>query len=147
MMAHTSRTRDFHFDLPDEWVDRTMIAWSARPIPGQAVTPNILVAYDALRDGETLAAYVNRQLKQLMVKAKRFQLDLRQDTLLDGRSAVEVMFQWDSGTAVLKQRQIYTLLTDGRAMTLVNTAAAHDFEKAEPLFKALRESFAWNELE
>lgn len=144
-MPFTSRTRDFHFNLPDDWVDRTMIAWSARPVPGQAVTPNILVAYDALRDGEDLAGYINRQLKELMGKAKKFQLDLRQDTLLSGRSAVELVFRWDSGAKALKQRQIYALLGDGRAMTLVNTAAAGDFEKAEPYFQAMRESFAWND--
>src|SRR5581483_11601871 len=129
-MPHTSRTRDFQFDLPEDWVDRTMVAWSARPNPGQKVTPNILIAYDTLRDGEDLGGCVNRQLKELTNKARKFQRDLRQDTQLAGRPAVELMFRWDSGNVLLKQRQIYSLLSDGRAITVVNTAAASDFDNA-----------------
>jgi hypothetical protein len=143
-MAHNAHTSDFRFEVPAGWVDRTMIAWSAPPKPGERVAPNVLVAYDALQHGEDLAGYVNRQLKQLMEKARKFQLDLRQDTALAGRPAIEVLFQWDSTTGVLKQRQIYTLLSDGRAATFVHTAAAANFEKAEPHFAEMMKSFTWN---
>ena len=144
-MPHTSRTKDFHFDLPDQWIDRTMIAWSAPQSPGRAVAPNVLIAYDTPRNGETLAAYVDRQLRDLMSKAKKFQLDLRRDTELQGRKAVELLFQWDTGTALLKQRQIYSLLPDGRTLTLVNTATSAEFEQIEPQFSAIYNSFGWNE--
>jgi len=143
-MAQNARTLDFRFEVPSNWVDRTMIAWSAPPLPGERVAPNVLVAYDALQDGEDLAGYVNRQLKQLMEKARKFHLDLRQDTSLGGRPAIEVVFHWDSTTGTLKQRQIYTLLSDGRAATFVHTAAAANFEKAESHFSEMIKSFAWN---
>jgi hypothetical protein len=143
-MAHKAGTIDFSFEVPPDWVDRTMIAWSAPARPGDRVAPNVVVAYDALQHGEDLAGYVNRQLKQLMEKARKFHLDLRQDTNLAGRPAIEVMFHWDSTTGTLKQRQIYTLLSDGRAATFVHTAAAANFEKAEPHFTEMMKSFAWS---
>jgi len=143
-MTQNARSQDFHFEVPSNWVDRSMIAWSAPPVAGERIAPNVLVAYDALQDGEDLAGYVNRQLKQLMEKARKFHLDLRQDTQLDGRPAIEVVFRWDSTPGTLKQRQIYTLLSDGRAATLVHTAGAANFEKAEPHFVEMMKSFAWN---
>ncbi len=144
-MPHTTRTRDFQFELPDDWIDRTMVAWSARPTPGHAVAPNILIAYDALPEGDDLPAYVNRQLKELMTKARKFQLDLRQDILLSHKPAIELVFHWDMGNGLLKQRQIYSMLSDRRVVTWVNTAAADEFEQHEPLFTSMRNSFSWNE--
>lgn len=122
-----------------------MIAWSAPPTPGQKVVPNMLVAYDSLRPGEDLAGYVNRQLKELMAKAKKFQLDLRHDTTLAGRPAIETVFQWDGGGGMLKQRQIYSLLPDGRTLTLVNTAALTDFSNVDSHFAAMMNSFGWDQ--
>jgi len=143
-MPQTTATRDFHLQIPDGWVDRTMIAWSSPAAPGQAVNPNVLIAYDALLAGEDLAAYVNRQLKGLMSKAQKFQLDLRRDMALAGKAAVEVIFRWDGGKSMLQERQIYTLLPDGRVMTLVNTAAASVFARSEAQFQAILEGFGWN---
>jgi hypothetical protein len=144
-MSQATRTRDFHLEIPDGWVDRTMIAWSAPAVPGRPVTPNILVAYDVLQKGEDLAAYVSRQLQELIGKAKKFQLDLRRDVALASKPAIELLFRWDSGNGMLKQRQIYSLLLDGRVITLVNTALASDFDRFEAQFLAMVQSFGWNE--
>jgi len=131
--------------MPDGWVDRTMIAWSAPQMAGRAVTPNMLIAYDMRQKGEDLEAYVNRQLKKLMGKANKFQLDLRRDAVLAAKPAIELLFQWDSGNGMLKQRQLYSLLPDGRVMTVVNTALASDFDRCEPQFQAIMQSFGWNQ--
>jgi len=144
-MPYTSRTRDFHFDLPDNWIDRTMIAFSAPQAPGQTVAPNILIAYDTPRNGESLGGFANRQLQELMSKAKQFQLEFRHDSIVRGRPAVEMAFEWEAGPTRLKQRQIHSFLPDGRAITLVFTAAAAEFAQAEPYFAAMQDSFEWNE--
>jgi hypothetical protein len=145
-MPHMSRTRDFHFELPEDWIDRTMVIWSAPPIAGQQVTPNIVIAYDTLGVGEDLAEFVNRQLKQLMTKGKSFHLDVRRDTLLDARAAVELVFRWDSGTGMLKQRQIYSSLPDRRVVTFVHTAGGADFDRADPQFAEIQKTFRWHQV-
>jgi hypothetical protein len=144
-MSFTERTQYFHFEVPEGWINRSMIVWSAPPQPGQAATPNVLVAYDALAEGEDLSHYVGRQLKELMSKGSNFHLDLRRDTVLDSQPAVELVFEWDTSSARLKQRQIYSLLADGRVMTFVNTAAAADFVRAESEFQQVARSFGWSE--
>jgi hypothetical protein len=144
-MPHLTRTRDFHLEIPEGWMDRTMIAWSAPPVSGRAITPNMVITYDLVQPEETLASYVNRQLQELMARIKTFQLDLRRDVTLAAKPAIELHFQWDSGNGMLKQQGIYSLLPDGRVMALVNTAAASDFYRFEPQFQAILQSFGWNQ--
>ena len=146
-MPHISQTKDFQFEVPEDWTDRTMIAFSAPQRPEQAAAPNVLIAYDAPREGERLKEFAGRQLDELMKKAKDFYLELRQETELCGRPAVEVVFEWGTLNTRLKQRQIHSFLPDGRAITIVYTAAAEDFEWAEPYFALMRDSFRWNETE
>lgn len=142
-MPQLSRTADFQLEVPDGWIDRTMVAWSAPPSPGNQVAPNILVAYDKPRTGESLATYVDRQLKDLSSKAQKFRLDLKQNVTLAGQPAIEVLFNWDSGNTVLKQRQIYALVPGGRVISIVNTARLPEFEAAEPHFLQMLNSFSW----
>ena len=144
LMPQPCQTNDFRFHVPNEWVDRTMVAWSAPPAPGNQVAPNILVAYDKPRTGETLASYVDRQLKDLSSKARRFGLDLKRDVSLAGQPAVELVFHWDNNGTFLKQRQIYALVPGGRVISIVNTARQQDFDTAEPQFLQMLNSFSWN---
>jgi hypothetical protein len=144
IMTQPCQTNDFRFSVPDQWVDRSMVAWSAPPAPGNPVPPNILVAYDKPRAGEDLATYVDRQLKDLSGKAQKFRLHLKQDVTLANQPAVEVVFSWDSGSATLKQRQIYALVPGGRVISIVNTARLAEFEAAELQFLQMLNSFTWN---
>ena len=75
--------------------------------------------------------------------ARTFELETRRDVLLDGRPAVELVFQWDSGTGMIKQRQIYSLLPDGRSITIVNTAPTPEFAAVDPQFIEMLNSFGW----
>lgn len=142
-MPNPCRTADFSFLVPEDWVDRSMIAWSAPPGPGRRVVPNVMVAYDQPRSQESLGTYVNRQLKDLMARASTFELETRRDVLLAGRPAVELVFQWNSGTDMVKQRQIYSLLPDGRSITIVNTAPVSEFAAVDPKFVEMLNSFGW----
>lgn len=144
-MPQHSQTEDFRIEAPDDWIERSMIVWSAPPMPGNALAPNVLIAYDKPRVGETLVSYVDRQMKDLGAKAQRFQLELRRDVTLSDRPAVEVMFRWDSGGGFLKQRQLYSLASGGRVISIVNTARQQDFDAAEPKFLSVLNSFVWAE--
>jgi hypothetical protein len=146
-MPQACRTKDFSFSVPEEWVDRSMIAWSAPRGPGKQVVPNVMVAYDQPRSEEDLGVYVNRQLKDLMARAQKFQLETRRDVALAGRPAVELVFQWDTGSGMIKQRQIYSMLPDGRSITIVNTARTPEFPAAETKFLEMLNSFGWASVE
>jgi len=142
-MSQTCRTTDFAFHVPDDWVDRSMVAWSAPPGTDRKTPPNVMVAYDRPRAEESLGTYVNRQLKDLTARATKFHLDTRRDVMLSGRAAVELVFHWDAGNGMIKQRQIYSLLPDGRSITIVNTARLTDFPDADAEFMVMLNSFGW----
>ncbi|MDR3435272.1 DcrB-related protein [Telmatospirillum sp.] len=142
-MPQVCQNKDFSFHVPEDWVDRSMVAWSAPPGPGKQIVPNVMVAYDRPRVEETLGIYVNRQLKDLMARAQKFHLETRRDVMLAGRPAVELLFQWDSGTGAIKQRQIYSLLPDGRSITIVNTARTQEFPAVDAKFLDMLNSFGW----
>ncbi len=138
-----SRTSEFAFPVPDDWKDRRVIAWSAQPRPGQAVVPNVLATYDRLPEGRTLEAFVDAQAADLARQARRFTLTGRRDVLLDGRRAIELLFRWDAGSGMMRQRQVYAALDDGRVITVVNTALDDEFEAHEPTFGAMLNGFRW----
>lgn len=138
-----SRTSEFSFPVPDDWKDRRVIAWSAQPRPGQAVVPNVLATYDRLPEGRTLEAFVDTQVGDLTRQARRFVLSGRRNVLLDGRPAIEILFRWDAGSGLMRQRQVYTTLDDGRVITVVNTALDDDFDAHEPIFGAMLTGFRW----
>ncbi|KKI20347.1 hypothetical protein [Sphingomonas sp. Ag1] len=43
----------------------------------------------------------------------------------------EVVFQWDAGAGLLRQRQFYFALPDGRIITVVNTATDAEFDATD----------------
>jgi hypothetical protein len=144
-MAQSCRQPEFSFQVPDEWVPRTIISWSAPPAAGRSVTPNVVVAYDRPEPGEDLDTYANRQLKDLAARARQFHLDLRRPVVLGGRAAIEAIFHWDSGGGVHKQQQVYSLLPDGTVILIANLASLADFAAIEPLFRSILGSFTWSD--
>jgi len=142
-MSQDCRTAEFSFLVPDDWKDRRMIAWSAQPRPGQAVVPNILATYDRLPAEKTIEAFVDAQAADLARQARKFSLIGRREVLVDGRRGLEILFRWDAGSGLLRQRQIYVPLDDGRLITLVNTALDSDFEAVDPLFIDMLAGFKW----
>ena len=53
------------------------------------------------------------------------------------------MFRWDAGSGLMRQRQVYVALDDGRIITLVNTALDQEFDATEPVFGAMLSGFRW----
>lgn len=138
----TARHADFQLDVPDDWVDRTVVVWSA-PATAAEVPPNVVVAYDRPRSGEDLRAYATRQVADLARTAQQFRLDLRRDVTFAGRPAVEVVFEWMAPPGVMRQRQLFSLLSDGRVTSVASTARASDFAVAEATFGRILASFRW----
>lgn len=142
-MPQDCRTAEFSFPVPDDWKDRRVIAWSAQPRPGQAVVPNILATYDRLPVDKSVEEFVDSQEADLARSAKKFTLIGRREVSLGGRLGLEILFRWDAGSGLLRQRQIYVPLDDGRLITVVNTALDRDFESVDGLFAEILAGLQW----
>lgn len=142
-MGQECRTAEFSFTVPDDWKDRRVIAWSAQPRPGQSVVPNVLATYDRLPGDRTLDAFVDGQANDLARQAKRFTLIGRREVVLDRLRGIEILFSWDAGSGLMRQRQVYVALDDGRVITLVNTALDKEFDANEPIFTDILSGFRW----
>lgn len=140
------QTNRFTMAVPDSWVDRSMFSWVAPPSPEYKVLPNVLCSAGDLQTGEDLGRFVNRQLKELMAQVRNFDLISRQDTLLGGVPAVELLFRMRPQTVMLQQRQLFFRIDPDldKVNTMVFTAAADDFDKLASVFSEIMNSVSWN---
>jgi hypothetical protein len=124
--------KDVAFDVPRDWEDKTVVAFSA---PGRAgVAPNVVVTRDALGEGETLRAYADRQLVELAKRLDGFDLHERRDLNLGGHAAIELAFGWQGQTTALEQRLVMAANRARQVVTLTTTTAKADAKKNDPIF-------------
>ena len=145
-MAQDCHGADFVFPVPDNWVERSMIGYSAPPAPGQPMTPNALVAINQMPEGETLDSFVTRQVDDLKSRASGFTLKLRRDARLDGIACIEIVFAWQGGEmGRIQQRQIYAIRPVQRVISITHTAPEAEFANNDSLFLAMLSQFAWKQ--
>lgn len=126
--------RDLSFDVPRHWDDKTIVAYAAPPAPGQAIAANLVLTRDALREGETLAGYADRQLTELAKRLDGFELEGREDSQLGGAPAVTVRFTARAAAGPLAQRLV---VIEGRrrgVYCFTATSAQADAAQNDPLF-------------
>lgn len=129
--------RDVCIEVPDDWQDRTIIAFSSPLQPKQTVAPNIVLTRDSIGANEPASAYADKQLVELAKRLEAFNLSSRQDITLGGLAAVELVFTWRGGNGILKQKQIFVAPGNGLVITFVATALVSDFSSMEPVFGAI----------
>jgi hypothetical protein len=145
-MAQDCHGSDFVFPVPDDWVERSMVGYSAPAAPGSAITPNALVATNQMPSDETLDAFVTRQVEDLQGRAAGFALKLRRDARLDGVPCIEIVFAWQGGQlGRIQQRQIYAERPGARIVSITHTAPEADFASADTLFLDMLRHFAWTQ--
>ncbi len=132
-------TTDFEFKVPDSWQDKSMISFVAPPSPGQKIYPNILVGKDTLQRNETLDRYVNRQLKDVFTKLPDFELLRREKGVVQGRDAVDLIFELSMEGNSVRQRQLYFVSNEGkkRVSNIVITASEYDFNTMKEKFNSI----------
>jgi hypothetical protein len=126
--------RDISFDVPRHWDDKTIVAYAAPPAPGQSVAANLVMARDALKDGETLARYADRQLAEMAKRLDGFELLGRDETSLGGAPAVSIRFESRGANGPLEQRLV---VVEGRrrgVYCFTATTAKADADQNNPLF-------------
>ncbi|NUQ77981.1 MAG: DUF1795 domain-containing protein [Polyangiaceae bacterium] len=130
-------SRDISFDVPRHWEDRTMVAFSAPPRPGQATAPNLVMTRDSLGPGESLDGYADRQISELSKRLQEFELLGRRERTLGGQPAEELHFEWLGQSGVLEQRLVIAMGRRRQLYCLTATAAKADAEQLEPLYERI----------
>lgn len=126
--------RDISFDVPRHWDDKTIVAYSAPAAPGQAVAANLVMTRDALKDGENLARYADRQLAEMARRLDGFELVRRDETTLGGAPAIAIRFESRGANGPLLQRLV---VVEGRrrgVYCFTATTAKADADQNNPLF-------------
>ena len=96
---------DFEFTVPDQWIERSVVTFSAPPVMGK-LPANFAIAYDVMPAEEELLKYANRQVDSLRAMLKDWQMIQQSATRISGREA-------DQGASTeggMHVRKRYTIL-------------------------------------
>ncbi len=113
---------DISFDVPRDWEDRSVAAFSAPLPPGKKSGPNVVVTRDKLEPGENLASYADRSLVELAQRLDKFALQKRSDVTVSGLPAIELRFTWKGATGLVDQRLV--MCATGKRLVLNITSTA-----------------------
>jgi hypothetical protein len=118
------RSEQVAFEAPDNWEDKTIVAFAAPATPGK-FSPNIVMTKEPLKQGETLRNYADRQIMELARRLDGFDLIDSGDRTLGNLPALEYKFAWRSEHAELHQRTVLTAVVD-TVFTFTGTATHAD---------------------
>ena len=125
-----------------DWIDRTIVAFTAPPRPGKHAA-NLVVTQEPLRDGDTLRVHADRILMETARQLQHFELlESREATLAD-LPAVFARFRLTTHFSVVEQRMtLVALETDeGRLVTTFTTTTPSDqVEEMQPVFEQMLRS-------
>jgi len=113
---------DISFDVPRDWEDRSVAAFSAPVAPGKTAGPNVVVTRDKLEPGENLASYADRNLVELAQRLEKFTLQKRSDITVSELPAIELRFTWKGNSGLVDQRLV--MCATGKRLVLNITSTA-----------------------
>jgi hypothetical protein len=119
---------------PTDWVDKSMIVYTAPAEPG-ASAPNMVVSRDALLPGETFREYCNRQVDAFRQTLPRFAREDEGPGRVHDLDAFQILFTWTSGAGPLRQRVFFIAAGSGVVVTFAATAPADDFARHQGAFE------------
>lgn len=132
---------DLCFDVPNDWEDKSIVAFSAPAKPG-AIVPNVTLTRDKMKPEETLDAYCDRTVVDMVKNLGAFQLIAKDARDLGGQKAVEIIFSWN-GTGGKKVYQHMVIASPGgKAVVGLNLTCDHaDARKLEAVAERIFASF------
>lgn len=129
--------KDASFETPQNWVDKTIVAYAAPSEKPRDPAPNFVMTREAIREGDSLRSHADRQLLELGRHLKDFDLLESKETQLGGQPAVFLRYTWMGHYGRLEQTVsiVERFMEQGRMATaFTTTAPAQDAAKARPLF-------------
>jgi hypothetical protein len=122
-----------NFEVPRDWIDRSVVAYSA-PTPTGV---NLVMTRDRLEDDEDLPQYAARQLDDIAERMRGFTIEEVVEHEIAGRRAFTTRFRSAGTDGPLVQRLTLIALPDRRVVAFTTTAPARDAEQLAPLFERI----------
>lgn len=126
--------QDIIFQVPDQWQNRSIIAFAAPLEPGQSVAPNVVLTRDLVAPGQTFRSYADSQMVELAKRLDQFNLINRQETQLHNVPAVSLLFSWHGQPGIFMQWQMFFPGANGVIFSGVATATEADFPRYQQVF-------------
>lgn len=96
---------EFTISLPDNCVEASTYCFV---LPSKGFfRPSIVVKWDSLEEGMTLAEYVVRQCQQIEKQLAGF-VYIDKSPKLENGNRIRVIFEWGTGERRFRQRQVYS---------------------------------------
>jgi hypothetical protein len=129
------------FEVPQGWVDRTVLAFAAPPGADPAEhLPNVVMTREAIGKGDSLRTHADRTLLDMARQLDGFDILESRESVLGGRRAIYVRFSWKSNAGELEQDMTMCESpaepgeTDLFATIVTTTAHKKVVDKVRPLF-------------
>ena len=122
------------FDVPRDWLDRTIVAYAAPLRPGQERTANLVMTRQELREDDTFDTFVDRHLDQLAERMHEFEVVESEDTTLGGCPAVSLKVYTSNSDGEFEQRLAMVHMPGRIVASFTLTAPEQDAVQLQPLF-------------
>jgi hypothetical protein len=136
---------DYNFEVPKDWADKTVVAYTAPARAGQKMTPNLILTRTPAEGDETVAQYADKQLVELAKKLEHFHLIERKEQTLGGLPAVALTFTWHTPGGPLHQRTTFVKVRGWLMLAFTFTAMKGEFSAHEPALNAIMSSLQFPE--
>jgi hypothetical protein len=127
-------SRDLAFEIPADWEDRSVVAFSAPNRAEQSMAANVVVTQDQLPPSDSIRAYADRQLVELAKRLDEFDLTERKELTVGGLPAVELRFGWQGQGGRIEQRMIFVAKKNRSLITFTATAEKKEAARLEMVF-------------
>jgi len=130
---------DASLELPDGWVDRTVLTYVGPDAGGGS--PSLVVTRDELPDDVTLGRYAAMQDAAVRAGLEGVDLIDERETTVGGHQAVRHTYVWSLDDRTMRQR-VWSLLAGGVGYAITATAPEDEFDDLRPVFARAVASFA-----
>jgi hypothetical protein len=120
-------------DIPKSWAVSNILVAPGAP---RGFTTNLVMTRGALQPGETLEAYVDRQIAEMAKEMKKFHLRTRESSTLGGQPAITLRCAWH-GTQGPVEQEITMVVRGAEAILFTATVPKNQADKTLPLFRAV----------
>lgn len=110
---------DLSFDVPNDWDDKSIVAFSAPAKPG-TIVPNVVLTRDKTKPNETLDAYCDRTIVDMAKNLGGFALTSREPRQVGQTPGVEIVFSWNGSSGKQVVQHMLIVVTGPNAVAGLN---------------------------
>ena len=132
---------DASFDVPNDWDDKSIVAFSA-PAKPNTLVPNVVLTKDKMKADESLDQYVDRTIVDMARQLAAFKLIAKDERDVAGARGLELKFSWNGSAGRTVIQRIVMAAGAGRTVVGLNvTCDQNDAKKLEPISDRIVASF------